>query len=622
MRPGWRLRAGPRGSLLAVMSGLALGATFSPYGGPILPFLAFAPLGAALERLGGDEWGDGRGRLAVVFAPGFVAAAVAHAIGLYWMVPALWWRTPLAVPLYVLMVALLGLLGGIACTAATALRRRRWPVPVALACCWTGFEWAAAHVPGISYAWLNAGGSLAWYPAVAAGAEVLGARFLTFWTVAVGGLAGVVVGRARLARRGVRVRPVLLLLGLVALPLAAGILRQRAFERLEVVATAAAVQAGRADTAAARGELWQWHAPLRDLAAEGPFDVAIFPERFLAAPLRDADGGRSTDAGREVADFAAALGSPVLIGALDADVGENDRDTLWYNAAFVQTPGELLSEAYRKIRPVPGVEGIGWFPGTVFGLANRGYAPGRSPRPLSLGGGAVGAMVCYDSAYGETARALVRGGADWLAVISNDDWLDPQRPFRTTWAYWQHATHGRLRALENRISLVQVAATGHTFAVSAGGRGAEFVLGAGEEGVATLAVGRRGAVTLFTGIGDVLGLGCFLIFALVAGVTAIAPRAHRPVQGRGPIGFVGSPQGPPGDAQICVLVTSKCPFSSGSQPAGRCYLEGWCLASSGRAPPLQHPSPATPEECRHRSPPRSPCHRDRGALPDRGAPAL
>ena len=525
MRPGRRPRGGPRGRVLAAVSGLALGATFSPYGGPILPFMAFAPLGAALERVGGDAPVDRRRRPAAPFTLGFVAAAVAHAIGLYWMVPALSWRTSLAVPLYVLMAALLGLLGGTACMAATALRSRRWPVPVALACCWTGFEWAAAHVPGVSYAWLNAGGSLAWHPAAAAGAEILGARFLTFWTVAVGGMAGVVAGRFGTARGGARARPAFLLLGIVAAPLATGHLRQRAFEQDEVVATAAAVQAGHADAAAASRELWRWHAPLRDLAGKRRFDVAVFPERFLAAPLRGADGGRSTDAGRDVADFAAALDVPVLVGALDAEPGDDGRDTLWYNAAFLQGPADPLPRAYRKVRPVPGVEGTGWFPGTVFGLADRGYAPGRNPRPLPLGGGAVGAMVCYDSAYGETARALVRGGADWLAVLSNDDWLDPGRPFRTTWAYWQHATHGRLRAIENRIPLVQVAATGRTFAVSAGGRGAPSALDPGEKSIAILTVGRRGAVTLFTRIGDVLGLGCFLVFAWGAGVGAIAARA-------------------------------------------------------------------------------------------------
>ena len=518
-------RADTRGTILAAISGLALGATFSPYGGPVLPFLAFAPLAAALERGGGGR-GHRPGDLLAPFTRGFVAAAIGHGIGLYWMVPALSWRTPLAVPLYLLMVGLLGLLGGTACMAAAALRRRLWPVPVALACCWTGFEWAAAHVPGVSYAWLNAGGSLAWHPAAAAGAEVLGARFLTFWTVAVGGVVGVVGGRWRVAGSGVRVRPVLLLAGLVAVPLAAGHLRQRAFEQGEVVATVAAVQAGHADAAAgAAGELARWDEQLRTLAEENHLDVAIFPERFLAALLKRPDGGQPTDAGREVADFAAALGTPVLVGAMEADVGANIRDTLWYNAVFVQAPGDTLSRAYRKSRPVPGVEGAGWFPGAAFGLANRSYARGRNPRPLPLVGGAVGAMVCYDSAYGETARALVRGGADWLAVLSNDDWLDPRRPFRTTWAYRQHATHGRLRAIENRISLVQVAATGHTFAVGPGGRGPAFALNAGEEDAVILTVGHRGAVTLFTRIGDLLGLACFLV---LAGGVVIGRKAQPP----------------------------------------------------------------------------------------------
>lgn len=506
-RPG----AGVHGALLAALSGLAVGATFSPYGGVVLPFLAFAPLAAALER--SSEGVPGR---FAAFPCGFLAAAVAHAIGLHWMVPALSWRTPVAVPLYLLMVVLLGMLAGIACTAAVALRRRRWPLPMALAACWTGFEWAAAHVPGVSYAWLNAGGSLAWHPAAAAGAEVLGARFLTFWTVTAGGLAGVLSARVGLTRGGIRVRPVLLLLVVVALPPAAGHFRQRAFREVEAIAAVAAVQAGRADAGVgAAGALRRWLPPLRELAATEPFDVAVFPERFLAAPLREPDGGAVTGPGGEVADLAAALRTPVLVGALDAETRNDGRDTLWYNAAYVQAPGEVVERAYRKSRLVPGVEGAGWFLGAAFGLDDRGYARGRDPRPLRLGRGSAGAMVCYDSAYGETARALVRAGADWLVVLTNDDWLDPGRPFRTTWAYWQHATHGRLRAIENRIAVVQVAATGYTFSVSPGGGGGPArALDPGEEGATVLPVGRRGAVTLFTRIGDVLGLGCFLVLAL------------------------------------------------------------------------------------------------------------
>ena len=510
-----RCSGGSVRGLLAAVSGVALGATFSPFGGPVLPFVAFAPLAAALQR---EDSGPAPTFSGTPFVQGFVAAATAHGIGLYWMVPALSWRTGLAVPVYVLVVAMLGVLGGAACSGATALHRaKRWPLPVGLAACWTGFEWAAAHVPGVSYAWLNAGGSLGWYPVAAGGAELLGARFLTFWTVAVGGGLGVIAYRAREGGGARTVRGVVLMLAVVGVPLAAGQLRQRGFEELEVAATVAAVQAGHGGSGAEGApELERWLAPLRDLADERPYDVAIFPERFLAAVLRHPDSGVPTATGLRLAEFAALLGTATLVGALDAVPPEAGRDTVWYNAAYVQPAGGTLSPAYRKSRLVPGLEGVGWLPAGVIGRASSGYGRGRDRKPLPLNGGMVGAMVCYDSAFGPTARALVQAGAQWLAVLSNDDWLDPEQPFRATWAYWQHATHARLRAIENRVSVIQVATTGHTFAVSPGGRASAPALGAGEEGIAVLSVESRGNLTAYTRLGDVLGLACFAVFVLGA----------------------------------------------------------------------------------------------------------
>ena len=201
----WPAGVSARALLLAAASGVAVGATFSPHGGPVLPFLAFAPLAAALA-----------GRNVLPFAPGFVTAVLAHGIGLYWMVPALSWRTGLAVPVYMLVLVMIGIVAGAATTAAVNLhRRRRWPLPLSLAICWTGFEWTAAHVPGVSYAWLNSGASLAWYPTAAAGAELLGGRLLTVWTVASGAVAAAVLTGARKERLRGTAGGVLLLAGLV-----------------------------------------------------------------------------------------------------------------------------------------------------------------------------------------------------------------------------------------------------------------------------------------------------------------------------------------------------------------------------------------------------------------------
>lgn len=505
-----------KGWVLAVATGVAAGSTFSPHGGPLLPFVAFTPLAMALTSALRDP---GAAPLAA-FRLGFTAAVIAHGIGLYWMVPALSWRTSLAVPTYMLVLVLIGVVAGAACLAAVFLQGRKgWPLPLALAACWTGFEWVAARVPGVPYAWLNAGNSLAWHPALAAGTELLGARFLGFWTVAAGTcLAWVFTLRLRSGS----VRRAILALALIVSPIPAGYIRQAALEDGDVLARVAVVQPDR------DGEgLDRWLEPLQELVANGPVDMVVFPERFLAAPLREAvsESGRRasneaaiealTPTGVELAAFVDALGVPVMSGAMDAAISEDRGDTLWYNAAFLQTPGRPLSHAYRKARLVPGLEGYAW-PGAALGVPYRGYAAGRNPEPLTADGWSAGAMICYDSAYGETARDLVRTGADWLVVLSNDDWLDPERPFRTTWAYWQHATLGRLRAIENRMSLIQAGATGYSFSVSPAGGGAAFALEPGASGVAVLQILPRAGTTLFTRIGDVLGLACFVVF--LAGV--------------------------------------------------------------------------------------------------------
>lgn len=502
--------------LLAATSGLALGATFSPHGGPIVPFLAFAPLAAALSR-------TARATAAPPLAPflqGFTTAVIAHGIGLYWMVPSLSWRTPLAVPTYVLVLLLIGIVAGAACGAATFLHGRKgWPAALALAACWTGFEWLAARVPWVPYAWLNAGSSLAWHPALAAGAEVFGARFLTFWTVAAGasvpGLLALRGARpvprpARAAFPWLVLRPVPAALSrpvvrtiavplLLALPALAGYIRQSGLDApqdADVLARVAVVQPGRTE-----GDLDRWLAPLRRHVSARPIAVAVFPERFLSVP------------GPGLARSARALGTDILIGALDADPTADGADTLWYNAAFVQPADGPAPPPYRKTRLVPGLEATGVWPAAGRPLPTRGYAVGRDPRPLFVGGHPTGVMICYDSAFEATARALVRAGAEWLVVISNDDWLDPERPFRTTWAYWQHATHGRLRAIENRVSVIQAGATGYSFAVSPAGRGEPYALEPGVEGVAVLTATRPRGTTLFTRSGDLLGLACIAVFA-------------------------------------------------------------------------------------------------------------
>ncbi len=64
------------------------------------------------------------------------------------------------------------------------------------------------------------------------------------------------------------------------------------------------------------------------------------------------------------------------------------------------------------------------------------------------------AMICYESIYGAYVAQYVRGGAQFLCIITNDGW------WGDTPGYRQHFSYARLRAIENRRSIARSANTG------------------------------------------------------------------------------------------------------------------------------------------------------------------
>ncbi|NNF26812.1 MAG: hypothetical protein HKN73_06320, partial [Gemmatimonadetes bacterium] len=392
------------------------------------------------------------------------------------------------------------------------------PLPVGLGVTWVGLEWVAAHVPGVSYAWLNAGGSLAWWPWAADWISLGGAPLLTAWTVGV----GLMVGDAASTRRS---RTLVLASAAACLPVIAGTLTPKD-RSLGTPRSVAAVQPGRP----APGEgatLFAWQEAIsRAWEGRSP-DLVVFPERFLAA---------APDTGTSDHRLAAVLGAPVLFGAVDtlrsgdspggagsgpSPVGEDAPGdgpgrVVVANAAFLVRPGASGRQVAHKRRLVPWLESGGVVPGRPGGA---GYEPGRDAVVFDLGGWQVGVLICYDVAFSQVARELAGQGADALVVISNDDWLDPEKPARTTVAYWQHETLGRLRAAESGIPLVQVATTGRTFSVDSWGRRDMGLVGGPpplESAVATLQVRTGARARRFPNLGRFLGLVGVLTLTLGA----------------------------------------------------------------------------------------------------------
>ena len=200
---------------------------------------------------------------------------------------------------------------------------------------------------------------------------------------------------------------------------------------------------------------------------------AITPETFTYdIDLRNPESSSSY---RRYSEFLAAnKGLSMILGALTTyrydDVRKptpsaRKKDGAWFdvfNSAMI-IPSECPVHCSHKSKLVPGVEIVPYqevlpFLGKIckkFGGSSESY--GRSDKMAALKGldGHIAApMICYESVYGDYATGAVRNGADFLVVITNDGW------WGNTHGHKQHFRFARLRAIENRRDLIQVANTG------------------------------------------------------------------------------------------------------------------------------------------------------------------
>ncbi|MEJ8843008.1 apolipoprotein N-acyltransferase [Lacibacter sp. H375] len=116
---------------------------------------------------------------------------------------------------------------------------------------------------------------------------------------------------------------------------------------------------------------------------------------------------------------------------------------------------------YHKSMLVPGVETLPGFLKFLapvfekFGGTAGGYAKQDERTPINTTNGYVIApAICYESIYGEYMSKYVRGGANIIAVITNDGW------WGNTPGYKHHMLYGKLRAIETRKWVLRSANTG------------------------------------------------------------------------------------------------------------------------------------------------------------------
>ncbi|MEW5806430.1 MAG: apolipoprotein N-acyltransferase [Acidobacteriota bacterium] len=210
-------------------------------------------------------------------------------------------------------------------------------------------------------------------------------------------------------------------------------------------------------------------------------DILIWPETSFPFTVQHWIKRSPAPSLPEISALAQYSYTPMLVGAEYARIRTKE-DYDIYNAALLMDSGGRILDFYGKVYLVPFVEGIpfkellgvkrlgrkgflsqlgGFTPGeklTVFEFEKRKpqFMQPEQQKGQSEGKEKVkfGTLICYEGLYPELARKMRKGGANFLACITNDAWFGD-----TLFPRW-HARILRMRAVENRISVVRCGNTG------------------------------------------------------------------------------------------------------------------------------------------------------------------
>lgn len=202
------------------------------------------------------------------------------------------------------------------------------------------------------------------------------------------------------------------------------------------------------------------------------------------------------------------------------------------NIAVAVAPSGMAVSRYDKVRLV------------AFG--ETGILPGARHEPLWTPVGQVGVAICFESIFPDVTRALVRNGAQVLAVMTNDAWFDG------TAGPAQHAAHAVLRAVESGRWVVRAANTGLSMVIDPAGR-VRGTLSPRQSGVLTSRIGLADTPTVYAMRGDAfvwVGLAVLLVAAAEDLTRAFARHWSQPA-----FQYVLSAAGLPWFAAIILLRT-------------------------------------------------------------------
>lgn len=245
------------------------------------------------------------------------------------------------------------------------------------------------------------------------------------------------------------------------------------------------------------------------------------------------DPARRTATADRLAALSRAVGADLLVN-VDARQTDAAGRTGIFKRAVLVGPGGLTGDRYDKMRLVPFGEyvparaALGW--ATSMGrAAGEDRLRGSGPVTMRVPGAdglRIGPLVCFESAFPDMSRRLVRDGAALLVAQSSTS------SFQHSWAPRQHASLGALRAAESGRPMVHATLTGVSAVYGPRGEAVGAPLGTDRSGTAVYGVPLARGTTLYVRLGDwpVYGaLGALALFGAAEGVRAArARRRTRP----------------------------------------------------------------------------------------------
>ena len=423
----------------AVGAGLLLLLAFPPFG-----WWPLAPVGAgALALLCRNQTVRSGGLLGLL-------------TGLGLFVPLLHWSGAVAGPAAWLALAALEAAFFAPLGAALALATRRPGWPLTASCLWVGEEALRDRLPFGGFPWGRLAFSQGHSPLTPL-AALGGAPLVSFAVAGVGsGLAALLIRRHRpTALAAVAV-------GLVALavPLPTGgeqvtvAVVQGNVPRLglDAFSQRAAVLRAHADTTA------QLAADVRAGRLPRP-DLVVWPEN-----ASDLDPYTDPEAAGTISAAVRDVGVPVLVGAVTDGPGR-----FISNRALVWDPVTGPGATYVKRHPVPFGEYIPFRSlarrlSTRVDLVAHDFARGSSPGLLTVGPARLGDVICFEVAYDNLVRDVVRAGGRLLVVQTNNATFG--RSGETT----QQLAMSRLRAVESGRAVLVAATSGVSAVIAPDGR--------------------------------------------------------------------------------------------------------------------------------------------------------